>query len=169
MLDDAFADGEGEVESAVGGVALFKVRDDAEGVEVVIEGEAVTAERCVEGLFAGVSVGRVADVVYEGERLSEVDVEAEDFGDGAGDLRDFEGVCESAAEVVAGELTGLAGEDLGFAGEAAEGAGVEDAAAVADEVGAVGVGGFGMRAGGEGRGVRNGESGGKFKCGRHSR
>ena len=43
VLDDAFADAEGEVEAAVGGVALLEVLDDAEGVQVVVEAEAVAA------------------------------------------------------------------------------------------------------------------------------
>jgi len=37
MLDDAFADFESQVESAKGGVALFEVGDDAQGVQVVVE------------------------------------------------------------------------------------------------------------------------------------
>jgi hypothetical protein len=37
VLDDAFADGEGEVEAAKGGVALLEPGDDAQGVEVVVE------------------------------------------------------------------------------------------------------------------------------------
>ncbi len=77
VLDDAFADGEGEVEAAVGGVALLEVLADAEGVEVVVEAEAVALEAVVEGALAGVAEGRVADVVDEGEGLGEVFVEAE--------------------------------------------------------------------------------------------
>jgi hypothetical protein len=71
----------------------------------------------------------MADVVDQGEGFGEVFVEAERGGDVAGDLRDFHGVGEAAAEVVGG----AAGEDLGLAGEAAEGAGLHDALAVALE------------------------------------
>ena len=67
MLDDPLADFEGEIEAAEGGVALFEVLDDAEGVEVVIEGESVLAHGGVEGIFSGVAEGRVADVVDEGQ------------------------------------------------------------------------------------------------------
>ena len=102
VLDDAFADGEGEVEAAKGGVALFKPGDDAQGVEVVVEAEAVGAEALVEGFFAGVAEGRMADVVDQGESLGELGIEAEGGGQGAGDLGDFKGVGEAAAEVVAG-------------------------------------------------------------------
>ena len=132
VLDDALADAEGEVEAAVGGVALLEVLDDAEGVEVVVEAAAVALEALVERALAGVAEGRVADVVDEGEGLGEVFVEAERAGAGAGDLRDLDGVGEAAAEVVGG----AAGEDLRLAGETAEGARLHDAFAVALEGGA---------------------------------
>jgi len=139
VLDDAFAHGEGEIEAAEVEMAVLKKLDDAEGVEIVVEAEAVLAERVVEGALAGVAEGGMADVVGEGEGFGEVLIEAEGAGGGAGDLGDFEGVGEAAAEMVGGAL----GEDLGFAGEAAKGAGVEDAADVALEGGAVGMGRLG--------------------------
>jgi hypothetical protein len=133
VLDDAFADAEGEVEAAVGGVALLEVFADAQSVEVVVEAEAVLLQALVEGALAGMAEGRVADVVDEGEGLGEVFVQSEGGCDVAGDLYDFDGVSEAAAEVV----TGAAGEDLRFACQAAEGAGLDDAVAVALERGAV--------------------------------
>ena len=69
VLDDALADAEGEVEAAVSGVALLEVLADAEGVEVVVEAEAVGLEAAVECALAGVAEGRVADVVDEGKSL----------------------------------------------------------------------------------------------------
>ncbi len=63
VLDDAFADFEGQVQAAEGGVALFEVFDDAEGVQIVVEEEAVLAHGGVEGFLAGMAEGRVADVV----------------------------------------------------------------------------------------------------------
>ena len=145
VLDDAFADAEGEVEAAVGGVALLEVLDDAEGVEVVVEAAAVALEALVEGAFAGVAEGRVADVVDQGEGLGEVLVEAEGGGGGTGYLGDLHGVGEAAAEVVGG----AAGEDLGLAGEAAKGPGLDDALAVALEGGSSGSGGGWVDAGEE--------------------
>ena len=97
----------------------------------------------VEGLFAGVAEGRMADVVDQGEGLGQLGIEAEGAGQGAGDLRDFKGVGEAAAEVVSGRVAGQAGKDLGLAGEAAEGAGVQDAGGVAGKGSAVGVGRLG--------------------------
>jgi hypothetical protein len=37
VFDDAFADFEGEIQAAEGGVALFEIFDDAQGVQVVVE------------------------------------------------------------------------------------------------------------------------------------
>jgi len=158
VLDYAFTDGGGEVESAEGGVALFKPGDNAEGVQIVVEAEAVSAEGVIEGFFAGVPEGRMADVVDQGEGFGEFDIEAECGGKGAGDLGDFKGVGEPIAEVVGrrGEWliqdfirVGKSGEDLGFAGEAAEGAGVEDAGGVAGEGSAIEMGRLRMGAEGE--------------------
>src|SRR6202041_1800853 len=135
MLDDPFANFEGEVQSAEGGVALLEIFNDSQGVQIVIETEAVGAHGGVEGLLAGVAEGGMADVMHQSERLSEVDVEAERPGDGAGDLRDFERVSGAVAEMVG--IT--ASEDLGFCFETAEGAGVDDAVPVALKLVAVGV------------------------------
>jgi hypothetical protein len=149
MLDDALAHGECEVEATEGGIALFEPGDDAEGMQVVVESERVLVKGCVEGLFACVAEGRVADIVGECEGVGEFVVKAESGGDGAGDLGDFEGVGEAAAEVVAGQIAGDAGEDLSFSGEAAEGASVQDAGAVACERRSIRVVRFGMLTGGE--------------------
>ena len=140
MLDDALADAEGEVEAAVGSVALLEVLDDAEGVEIVVEAEAVALEAGVEGALASVAERWVADVVDEREGLGEIFVQAERRGDVAGDLRDLDGMGETGAEVV----RGARGEDLGLAGEAAEGPGLDDAVAVALEGGEEGVLGCGV-------------------------
>ena len=119
VLDDAFANAEGEVEAAEPGVAFFEGGDDAQGVQVVIEAEAVGAQGFVEGCFPGVAKGRMADVVDQGQRLSQGDVEPQSGGYGAGDLGDFEGVGETAAGVIA--FRGAASKDLGLAGKAAKG------------------------------------------------
>jgi hypothetical protein len=84
----------------------------------------------------------VADVVDQREGFGKINVEAERSGDGAGDLRDFQGVSEAVTEVV-----GIAaGEDLRLGFEAAEGAGVNNAVAVTLKVVAVWMGGFGETA-----------------------
>jgi len=123
VLDDSLANAEGEIEAAMGGVALLEVLDDAEGMQIVVEGSTVAAEASVESALACVSEGRVSDVMDEGEGFGEVFVQTEGGGSGAGDLGDLDGVGEAAAKVVRGS----AGEDLGFAGEPTEGASLNDA------------------------------------------
>jgi hypothetical protein len=84
VFDDAFADGEGEVEAREGWVALFEAADDAQGVEIVVEAEVVGTEGAVESLFAGMAEGGMADVVDQGEGFGEGGVEAERGGGSAG-------------------------------------------------------------------------------------
>lgn len=144
VLDDAFADGEGKVEAGEAGVALFEGGYDSESVEIVIEAKAVGVQGFVEGFFAGMTKGRVANVVNEREGFCKRGVEAEGCGSGAGDLGYFESVSEAAAGVVALGFT--TGEYLSLSGETAEGFGVQDAADVAGKCGAIGMVRFEMRA-----------------------
>lgn len=153
---ESVADGAGEVESAEGGEGVFEVFDDAEGVGVVVE-SAVVAQEFVEGGLAGVSEGRVTEVVGQGDGFGERFVDAEGDGEGAGDLGDFEGVGEAGAEMV---VVG-GGEDLGLVFESAESGGLDDALAVAVEGGAEGVGGFVVVAAG-GVGAGAGGAGGEM-------
>ena len=142
MLDDAFTHLESQVESAKSRVAKFEVFDDTKRVQVVIEGKSVQAHGGIERLFSGVAKGWMTDVVDQGESFDQVSVESELGGDGARDLRDFDGVGQTIAKVV-----GVAArEDLRFRFETAEGAGMDDAVAVALKVVAVGVRRFGMAA-----------------------
>ena len=100
----------------------------------------------VERLFAGVTEGRMADVVDQGERLGQIRIQAQGRGHGARDLRHFKRVREAAAEVVSGGIAGQAGEDLRFAGQAAKGARVQNARAVPGKWSAVGMRRLGVRA-----------------------
>ena len=129
VLDDAFADTEREVEAAMRGVALLEVLDDAQSVDVVVEAQSMTLQGAIESAFAGVAEGRMADVVDQRERFSEVFVERERAGDVTGDLHDFDRMCQARAEVI----RGARGEDLRLAGEASKGASLHDALAVALE------------------------------------
>jgi hypothetical protein len=107
-------------------------------MQIVIEEEAVGAHGGVEGLFSGVTERRMAEIVNQRQRFGEIDVEIERGGYGAGDLRDFDRVGETVAEVVGV----AAGEDLGFVFEAAKGAGMDDTITVALEIVAIGMGYF---------------------------
>jgi hypothetical protein len=99
----------------------------------------------VEGFFAGVAEGRMADVVDQREGFGEFDVEAQRGGQGAGDLGDFKVWVRRLRKWSEGESRReQAGEDLGLAGQAAEGAGVQDAGGVAGKGRAIGVGRLGV-------------------------
>jgi hypothetical protein len=139
VLNDAFAHSQREIKSAECGITLFKPGDDPESMEVVVEAERVMVQSLIKRLFTGVAEGRVAYVVGEGEGFREFLVEAESGGDGAGDLGDFEGMSEAAAEVIGGKTAGVAREDLGLSGKAAERSGVENAGAIASKRGPIGM------------------------------
>jgi hypothetical protein len=69
----------------------------------------------------------VPEIVSKRQRFGKIDVEIECSGDGARDLRHFDGVRQAVAKMV-----GIAaGEDLSFIDEAAKSASVDDTVAVA--------------------------------------
>ena len=139
MFDDAFADFKCEIQALEGKVAVLEMFNDAKGVEIVIESAAVFLHELVELALAGVTERRMADVMDEREGFREIDIQRERVRNGAGDLRNFEGVCESIAKVI-GEARG---ENLGFGFEAAKRPRVHDAVAIARVFIAVGMRRFG--------------------------
>ena len=135
MLDDSFANFEGEIQAGEIQIALLELFHDMQRVEVVVEVLAVLRACAVELLFAGVAERRMADIVDQRERFGEIGIQMQRAGNGAGDLRDFEGVGEAIAEMV-----GIArGEDLRFGFEAAESARMDDAVAVTRVIVAIGM------------------------------
>jgi hypothetical protein len=108
------------------GVPLLEVLDDTQGVKIVVEAAAVTAEAAVESALARVAEGWMSDIVNQRKRFGQVFIEAECGGCCAGDLGDLNGVGEAASEMVGG----AAGEYLSFPGETAKGARLHDAFAV---------------------------------------
>ena len=77
--------------------------------------------------------GRVTQVVRQADGLDQILVAAQGAGDGATDLRDFDGVRETGAIVIAFVVD----EDLRLVFQAAEGGGVNDAVAVTLEGGTI--------------------------------
>jgi hypothetical protein len=59
------------------GVALLEPGHDAQGVEVVVEAQAVGFRHFVESLFAGVAEGRMADVVDQRQGLGQFRIQAQ--------------------------------------------------------------------------------------------
>ena len=131
MLDQPFQRFPGEVEPVESGVAPLERGDDAQRLRVVVEAAGV-GEAAVERALAGMAERRMAEVVGERQRLAQILVEPERAGERAGDLRDFERVGEPGAEMVAL----VEDEHLGLVGQPAEGGRMDDAVAVAAEIGA---------------------------------
>ena len=140
MFDDPFADFEAQIQSGKTGVALFEAFDNSQSVQVVVEAFAEALHFAVQRLLSGVSERRVPDIVSQRQSFGEILVQFQDVGQGARDLRDFDGVGQAIAEMI-----GQAGsEDLGLGLQAAEGTGMNHAVAVALESVAVRVFGFGV-------------------------
>ena len=127
VLDDALAHAERKVEPAMRGIALLEVLDDAQRMKIVVEAATMPLEALVQRALAGVAKRRMADVVNQRQRLRQILVQAKRRGDGAGDLRDLNGVGQPAAKVVGG----AAGKDLRLARQPAKGARLHDAFPVA--------------------------------------
>jgi hypothetical protein len=114
--------------------------DDAQGVQVVIKtGSALTHER-VKAAFARMAKWRMANIVNQRERLSEIRIQTKRLRHGTRYLGDLEGVRQAIAKVI--RISG--GEDLRFRFEAAKGARMNDAIAVAGIFPAIWVRLFGM-------------------------
>ena len=140
MLDDAFADLEGEIQAGEIDIALLEALDDAQGVQIVVEAHAMASHHRVQRDFARVSERRMTDVMHQRKSLDQIGIQVETRGDGARDLRNLDGVGQPRAEVVGDTM----GENLGLILKPAEGAGVNDAVAVALERGAIGMLGLGV-------------------------
>jgi hypothetical protein len=132
VAGDAVSNFEGQVQALA---LVFELLDHPEALEIVVES---AGEELGQGLLARVAERRVADVVAQGDRLGQVLVQAERLGDRPADGRDFEGVGQARAVMVA--VGGQ--EDLGLVFEASEALGVEDAIPVALEGRAEGVRSF---------------------------
>src|SRR5881227_2464447 len=89
VLDDALANSKRQIKSAMGGVTLLEVLDDAQCVDVVVKPPPVALQAAVQCALAGMPKGWMADIVNQRQRLRQIFVQAERCGDGPGDLRDL--------------------------------------------------------------------------------
>src|SRR5882757_1226306 len=126
MLDDAFANFKRKIQAGKIQITMFKLFDDAQSVQIVIEAAAVRAHQFVKLAFAGMAEGRVADVMHKGEGFSKLGVQPERSGNGAGNLRNLQGVRQPIAKVVGKPRS----EYLRLGFEAAKSAGMNNAVAV---------------------------------------
>src|SRR3984893_10539401 len=138
MLDDAFADLEGQIEPGKLQVALFELFDDAQRVKIVIENSAVWPYQLVQFAFPGMAKGRMADTVNQGQGLNKLSVQPQRGRDGARYLRDFQSVRQTIPEMI-GETCR---EHLGLGFQPAERARMDDAVTVARVIAAIRMGNF---------------------------
>ena len=122
------------------GVGIFEGFDDAQGLAVVFETLAKAPHQTIQLLFAGMRKRGMADIVGQSQGLGKALIQPQRGGDGAGDLRNLDGMGQAVAEMV-GEA---GGEHLRLVLQPAECAGVHDAVAVALEFVAIGMGGLGI-------------------------
>src|SRR6266550_971609 len=138
ILDDSFANLKRKIQPRKIEIALLELFHDAKRVHIVTEMAAAGEHQFIQFFFAGMAKGGMTDVMDESQGLRELGVQTQGAGDGAGDLRDFEGVRQAVAKMV-----GIArGEYLGFGFESAEGPGMNNSIAVASVATAVRVSGF---------------------------
>ena len=129
MLDQTFQRLPGQIEPVEVRIAPLQIGDDAQRLRVVVEA-AVDRQAVVERALAGVAERRMAEIVRQRQRLSQVLVEAERARQRAGDLRHFQRMREPRAVMVALVID----EDLRLVCEAAEGGRMDNAVAVAAEI-----------------------------------
>src|SRR5579884_2493097 len=127
MLDDAFANGKGKIQSAKGGIARFKGFNHAQGMKVMVKPKVKFFKRLVQSALTCMSEWRMADVMHQRQGFGQVFIQTERGSNGTGDLRYFHSVGKAATEVVRVAM----GENLRFAGQTAKGAGMNDASPVA--------------------------------------
>jgi hypothetical protein len=140
VLNDAFADAQGEVQPAKARVANLEVLDHAQRVQVVIEALAKFLQSLVQGPLACMAKRRMPYVMHQRQGFGHVFVQLERRGDGARDLCHLHGVGEAAAKVI-----GVAvGKDLCFSSQAAKGPGMDDPGTVALERSSIRMGCFGV-------------------------
>src|SRR5690349_12256513 len=95
-------------------------------MQVVIEDIAERAHLAIEGLFPGVAEWRMADVVNQCERLSQIGVQPQGRSNRARDLGDLYGVGKPVAEVVGTSVR----KNLSLVFQTAKCAGMDDAVAI---------------------------------------
>src|SRR6202789_3380401 len=140
VLDDAFADAQGEVQPAKPGIANLEILDHAQRVQVVIAALAKFLQTLIQRPLTGMPEGRVPDVMHQRQRFGHVLVQLERGGDGARDLRHLHSVGEAAAKVIGITVS----KDLCFSRQAAKGSGMDDPGAITLERSSIGMGSFGV-------------------------
>src|SRR5205807_4352316 len=102
-------------------------------VQVVVKRFTMSAHRRVQRLLACMSERGMANIVHQGQRLYQINIQAQLFSDGAGNLCNFDRMGQAVAEMVG--VT--ASEDLRLVFQPAKGAGMNDAVTVSLKIVAI--------------------------------
>src|ERR1041385_6294627 len=100
MLDDSLADLERQVQSAKRRIAQLEILNNPQLMKVVIKEEPVPPHHVIEGALARVPEWRMANIVHQGQGLDQVNVQSQLRRNGARNLRHFEGMRQTIAEVI---------------------------------------------------------------------
>ena len=119
----------GEVETIEVGIPAFQARYHRERLGIVIEA-AVVREAAIEGVLAGVSERRMAEIVRECTGLCEILIKAKGARERPRDLGDLKRMGEPGSIVIALVVH----EDLSLVGEPAKRRRMDDAVAIAAEI-----------------------------------
>ena len=125
MLDHTFQRFPGEVQPVKGGIALFKCRDHANSLLVMIE-PAEIPHRGLKRVFASMAERGVAQIVGERHRLGKIVIQAKRTRHRPRDLRNLDGMRHAGAEIV----TLVIDENLRLVFQPSERSGMQDAVAV---------------------------------------
>lgn len=136
MLDDPFADLEGQVQSREARVPLLELLDDAQSVNIVIKALAKARHLPVQLLLASMREGGMPDVVRQRQCFRQILVQLQDSCGGARNLRHLNCVSQPVPKVIGHPL----GKNLGLGFQTAERPGMYDPVAVPLKIIAVGMG-----------------------------
>src|SRR5205823_1518494 len=140
VFDDSLTHLEGQIQSPKSRVAKLEILHDPQGLQVVVERFTMSAHRRIQRLLACMSKGGMDDIVHQGKRLHQINIQAQLFGNRAGNLRNLDRVGQTIAEMV--RVT--AGEDLRLVFQPAESTGMNDAVTVSLKIVAIGMSGLGV-------------------------
>ena len=100
MLDDPFAHLKCQIQSPESRISQLEIFHYAQCVKIVVKEQPVAAHCRIQRLLPGMAEWGMADVVNQSQRLYQVYVQIELCGHGTRNLRHFDGVSQSVAEVV---------------------------------------------------------------------
>ena len=128
MLGDPLQRVPGQVQPVKLGIAALQRGDDLERLRIVIEA-AIGGHQRVQRILSGMAKGGVPEIMRKGHGLGQILVQAKRAGDGARDLRHFDGMGQAGAEIIALMFH----KHLRLVLEAAKRPGMDDPVAVALE------------------------------------